>query len=113
MSKAIKRVIHVFLILFLAVNILPFGEQQTYALVDPDVERAEIDVVYKYIDLTDPTLHREGIPQIKKDYDNNELMYSLRSVLKNIPWVRKIFIIMPNDKVRFLKATEEISDKIV
>ena len=113
MSKSIKRVIHVFLVLFLAVNILPFGEQQTYALVDPDVERAEIDVVYKYIDLTDPTLHREGIPQIKKDYDNNELMYSLRSVLKNIPWVRKIFIIMPNDKVRFLKAPEEISDKIV
>ncbi len=127
MSKAIKRVIHVFLILFLAVNILPFSEQQTYALVDPDVERAEIDVVYKYIDLHDPTLKRGNnkvdkyVPinsnatttAISKDYDNNELMYSLRSVLKNIPWVRKIFIIMPNDKVRFLKAPEEISDKIV
>ncbi len=126
MSKAIKRVIHVFLILFLAVNILPFGEQQTYALVDPDVEKAEIDVVYKYIDLHDPTLKRGNdlvdkyVPKnstanraISKDYDNNELMYSLRSVLKNIPWVRKIFIIMPNDRVRFLKAPEEIKDRIV
>ena len=85
MAKVTKRVIHVFLVLFLSVNVLSLSSQQIYALVDPDVEKADIDVVYKYIDLTDPTLHREGIPQIKKDYDNNELMYSLRSVLKNSP----------------------------
>ena len=86
------------------------------ALVDPDVERAEIDVVYKYIDFQDPTLKRGNdnlYRHSRKDDDNNELMYSLRSVLKNIPWVRKIFIIMPNDKVRFLKDPEEISDKII
>lgn len=77
------------------------------------VEDEPIDVVFKYIDLTDKNLHREGIKQIKKDEDNEEIRYAMRSVLKNIPWVRKIFIIMPNEKVRFLKPYDEIKDKIV
>ena len=42
-----------------------------------------------------------------------ELRYSLRSILQYIPWIRKIFIVMPNDKVRFLKPYDEIKDKIV
>jgi hypothetical protein len=57
------------------------------------IEREPIDVLIKYIDLSDPTLKREGIPQIKKDKNNMELKYSLRSILKNIPWVRKIYIV--------------------
>lgn len=77
------------------------------------LENTPIDVVYKYIDLRDKNLVRDGIPQIIKDYDNEELRYSIRSVLQNIPWVRKIFIIMPNEKVSFLKEPDEISDKIV
>ena len=78
------------------------------------IDDIEVDVVYKYIDLYDPNLKHEGKNRkLNKDYHNNELKYSLRSVLKNIPWVRKIFIIMPNDKVSFLKDISEISDKIV
>ena len=72
-----------------------------------------IDVLIKYIDLYDPNLNRTGIHQIDKDYDNEELRYSLRSILKNIPWVRKIFILMPNEKVRYLKDYNLIKDKIV
>ena len=90
-------------------------ETFTYAKEKPvSLENTPIDVVYCYADLWDHTLRRGELDNsIKKDYDNQELKYSLRSVLKNIPWVRKIFIIMPNDKVRFLKDPEEISDKIV
>ena len=33
--------------------------------------------------------------------------------MKNIPWVRKIYILMPNEKVMFLKPEEEIKDKII
>ena len=77
------------------------------------LEQEPIDVLIKYIDLSDPTLTREGIHQIKKDQDNEELRYSLRSILKNIPWVRKIFILMPNKKVRYLKDYEFINEKIV
>ena len=77
------------------------------------IEKEPIDVVIKYIDLRDPFLIRKGIHQIKKDYDNEELRYSLRSILKNIPWIRKIFIIMPNEKIRFLKNYNEIKDKII
>ena len=77
------------------------------------IEKEPIDVFIKYIDLSDPNLVREGIPQIKKDKDNEELRYCIRSILKNIPWVRKIFILMPNEKVRYFKDYEFINEKIV
>ena len=77
------------------------------------VEDEPIDVVMKYIDLTDKDLNRTGIHQIKKDEDNGELRYSVRSILQYIPWVRKIFIVMPNEKVNFFKPIDEIKEKIV
>ena len=77
------------------------------------INKEPIDVLIKYIDLRDPELKRDGIHQINKDYDNEELRYSIRSILKNIPWVRKIFILMPNNNVNFLKKYNLIKDKIV
>ena len=77
------------------------------------LEKEPIDVLIKYIDLSDPNLNREKITQIKKDEDNGELRYVVRSILKNIPWIRKIFILMPNEKVKYFKDPEEIKDKIV
>ena len=78
-----------------------------------EIEKEPIDIVIKYIDLKDPNLRREGIPQIKKDEDNEELRYCIRSILKNISWVRKIFIILPNKKVRYFKDYKLIKEKIV
>ena len=72
-----------------------------------------IDVLIKYIDLSDKNLVRKGIPQTKKDIDNKELKYSVRSILQNIPWIRKIFILMPNEKVSYFKPAEEIKQKII
>ena len=77
------------------------------------INNEPIDVVIKYIDLSDKTLIREGIKQIQKDEDNEELRYSVRSILKYIPWVRKIFILMPNEKVRYFKPYDKIKEKIV
>ena len=77
------------------------------------LEKEPIDVVIKYIDLDDTSLNRENLEQIEKDKQNNELKYSLRSILQNIPWVRKIFIVMPNENIPYLKSKEEIQDKIV
>ena len=37
------------------------------------IENEPIDVVIKYIDLTDKNLNRTGIKQIKKDEDHEEL----------------------------------------
>ena len=83
-------------------------------IINMEILRNEpIDILIKYIDLRDPDLERNGIHQISKDYDNEELRYSLRSILYNIPWVRKIFILMPNKKVRFLKEYNLINEKIV
>ena len=70
-----------------------------------------IDIVIKYIDLSDKTLNRTGINQIYKDENCEELKYSIRSILQYTPWVRKIYIIMPNEKVKFLK--NEINEKII
>ena len=77
------------------------------------INKENIDILIKYIDLTDKKLNREGITQIYKDFDNKELKYSLRSILENIPWIRKIFILMPNEKVKYLKSYEEINEKII
>ena len=79
----------------------------------PLIENEPVDILIKYIDLTDKTLKREGIKQIDKDFDNDELKFSVRSVLQYIPWIRKIFIVMPNEKVRYFKPIEEIRNKIV
>ena len=77
------------------------------------INQKPVDVLIKYIDLRDPNLNRVGIHQIEKDYDNEELRYSIRSILHNIPWVRKIFILMPNEKVRYFKEYNLIKEKIV
>ena len=77
------------------------------------IQNEPIDVLIKYIDLTDKTLNRTGIKQIQKDEDNEELRYSVRSILQYIPWVRKIFIVMPNEKVKYFKPYDEIKEKIV
>ena len=76
------------------------------------VEEEPIDIVIKYIDLTDKKLKNNGIKYIPKDRDNEELRYSVRSILKYIPWVRKIYILMPNKKVKYFKKQNEINEKI-
>ena len=77
------------------------------------LKKEPIDVLIKYIDIRDPELKREGIFQKEKDYDNEELRYSIRSILINMSWIRKIFILMPNKKVRFFKDYKLIKDKII
>ena len=77
------------------------------------IDKEPIDIIIKYIDLKDPFLNRSGIAQIKKDYENEELRYAVRSILKYIPWIRKIFILMPNEKVQYFKDYELIKEKIV
>ena len=67
----------------------------------------------KYIDLNDEKLNRSGIKLISKDYENGEIKYCVRSILQNIPWIRKIFILMPNERVRFFKSPELINEKII
>ena len=44
-------------------------------------DREPVDILIKYIDLKDNKLKRKGIHQIEKDYDNEELRYSIRSII--------------------------------
>ena len=80
---------------------------------DDLLKNEPIDVLIKYIDLNDPLLKRDNVHQIEKDYDNEELRYSVRSILSNIPWIRKIYILMPNEKVRYFKDYNLINKKII
>ena len=84
--------------------------------VNASVDNIDVGAVFLYIDVNDPDLQKrrsELKKCIKKDVENDELKYALRSVLTNIPWIRKIFIFMPNEKVKFLKEQDQINDKIV
>ena len=45
--------------------------------------------------------------------DKDELKYVLRSILKNIPWINKIFILLYNDNIFFMKEKEDINEKII
>ena len=92
-----------------------FSEIKTN-ITDYDLEllnKEPIDVLIKYINLRDSKLKRTFIHQIEKDFDNEELKYSIRSILSNIPWIRKIFILMPNNNVNFFKEYNKIADKII
>ena len=45
------------------------------------IEDEPVDVLIKYIDLSDKTLERSNITQTAKDEDNQELRYSVRSII--------------------------------
>ena len=77
------------------------------------IDKEPIDVVIKYIDLSDKKLNRQGIHQFSKDEDHEELRYCVRSIFENIPWFRKIFIVMPNENVRYFKPKDEIKERII
>ena len=77
------------------------------------IKKEPVDAIIKYIDLSDKELKRDGIIQIYKDENNEELKYSIRSIIQYIPWIRKIYILMPNEKVKFLKSEEIIKEKII
>ena len=105
LNQVKKNSLFIFLKLFENLQIRPIDIEK--------LKNEPIDVFMKYTDYTDKTLNRKGINEKIKEKDMEELKYSIRSIFKYIPWIRKIFIVMPNDKVRFFKNIEAIRDKIV
>ena len=75
------------------------------------IRNEQIDIVIKYIDLSDKSLNRTGIKQIYKDQNCEELKYSLRGILEYIPWVRKIFFLCPMKKLLFLNRLKKLTKK--
>ncbi|MDA7777986.1 Stealth CR1 domain-containing protein [Flavobacteriaceae bacterium] len=72
----------------------------------------QIDLVYLWVDGSDPKwLHKKQqfiekkINTTGRFQDNGELKYSLRSVEKHLPWIRKIFIVTDEQTPSFLDAT--------
>ena len=77
------------------------------------IEIEPIDVVIKYIDLTDTNISIRGMPKNRPEFDIEEIRYCVRSIIQNIPWVRKIFILMPHKKVKYFKDYDLIQDRII
>ena len=45
---------------------------------------------------------------------NNEIIrYLIKNILNNISWIRKIFIIISNDKINFIKFSKDMEEKII
>ncbi len=75
---------------------------------------SEIDLVYLWVNGNDPkwiqkrdsflNIDVKKTSLIGRYEDNNELKYSLRSVDKHLPWIRKIFIITDNQIPDFLNV---------
>ncbi len=89
-----------------------------------------IDLVYLWVDGNDPKWLEKRQKYLTKKIDvsgryedNEELKYSLRSIERNLPWIRKIFIVTDNQvprfidvnhpKIRIVDHTEIIPEKIL
>ena len=77
----------------------------------------KIDLVYLWVDGNDPVWLKKRQPYLKKEInttgryqDNQELKYSLRSIDKHLPWIRKIFIVTDNQVPPFLNGQSVIVD---
>lgn len=86
----------------------------------------KIDIVYTWCDDSEPAFYNQriellrklGLPleskndqaNAEKRYkDNDELLYSLRSVEKYVPWINHIFIITNNQKPSWLNDNPKIT----
>lgn len=81
-----------------------------------DSQQFEIDLVYLWVDGSDPQWLAKKQAFTGKTYDNSEtnnkgryvnndeLKYSLRSIEKHAPWIRRIFIVTDNQKPEWLNT---------
>ena len=80
----------------------------------------KIDLVYLWVDGSDENwaktkaemLSKQNNTELNKDainscrfQDNNELLYSLRSVEKNLPWINHIYIVTANQTPKWLDTS--------
>jgi len=80
------------------------------------MEEIEIDLVYTWVNGNDPLWREKKLTYTGKISDhtetnnigryvsNDELKYSLRSVEKYVPWIRKIFIVTDDQKPEWLNT---------
>lgn len=91
----------------------------TRVVDDPPVELGPIDVVYTWVDSSDPKwqakfAHHIGRPTETthgselRYLSRNELRYSIRSVLKFAPWVRNIFIVTDDQRPRWFVGNDRV-----
>lgn len=82
-------------------------------IINIKVNFINVDVVYIYINSNFKNQTAEGREDKLNKFYPELLRYSLRSVLTNIDWVNRIYIITTNEKIKFLKDSEERKKKII
>jgi hypothetical protein len=119
-----KRLAKVYRKLFYNRYTLPiFYKLNDYKLAKKDKHLDfEVDAVYMWVDGNDPKIKGKRLKYLQMEngnlnpqsaakgrfYDNEELKYSLRSLEKYAPWVRKIFLITDNQVPKWFKDNPKI-----
>lgn len=88
-----------------------------FTWVQPDdlkckLEREMFQAMYN-IRKKDNSINPRRLPPSETDHTNTELYHAIHCALKNLPWVRKIFLVLHNDQeFRIKKDKEKKTDKI-
>lgn len=93
-------------------------EQPEHGPLNPEIPveyewMRNISIVYTWANGTDPVYqaarkHHGGPKQIgtPRDRDNNELLYSMRSLVRFLPWhTGMIYLVTPGDKPTWMNAS--------
>lgn len=118
----------------LSLNELGLSERDEKIIIDSenDIEnifdpKEPIDIVYTWVDGSDLAWReKQSIENGRNDKElglnaldparfenNNELLFSLKSIKKHIPWVRKIFIVTDNQKPSISSSLNQNNIKII
>ena len=68
------------------------------------LEKEKIDIIIQFLNAKN---------ELNKNEEKDDIKYAIRSILQNIPWINKIFILLYDDNIPFIKEKEEIKEKII
>ena len=76
------------------------------------LDKEPIDVFIIHKDIYEHKLNRISKNQIIKENDNEDIIYCIKSILQNMSWIRKIYILISNFEDKIYKS-DIIGDKII
>ena len=76
------------------------------------LDKEPIDIVIIHKNIYEPKLNVVSKNKVKIENDNEDFIYCIKSILQNMPWIRKIYILISNFEDKIYKS-DIISDKII
>lgn len=112
-----KTLFIISLFVIIVVSCIFFNRRGIRYFYESFMDYPEIDMVYTWVDYNDLKKDAKDIKlEYKRYVQNEELRYSLRSVEKNCPWIRNIYIVVKDgqrpdfivfsDKIKLVNHSE-------